>query len=230
MIFLAGEVRVSPVHDHEAGSTMKSKKPAAWSNVRASPGSMDRAGLVGLIRDLYQSSTANRRFVHARFVRAASTPGEYRDLVARAVFQDPLSQRPIRLREAAAAITDYKRSTGDLVGVVDLLLTFVEAGTAQAADVGYGDEGYFSTLERRLTEAATLLDGLPDAVRVEATGRIVRLAKYRGQIGWGYGDYLADIATRAQRGHSKKARENPQGRRAQSRGIESRGRPRTWGR
>ena len=110
---------------------MKSKKSASWSNVKARLSSMDRAGLTGVIRDLYEASSANRRFLHARFVPAAATLDEYRKLVGTAVFPDPLSQRPIRLREAADTDADYRRSTGDLVGMVDLLLTFVEAGTEQ---------------------------------------------------------------------------------------------------
>lgn len=68
---------------------MKSKKRASWSNVKVSLSSMDRAGLVGVIRDLYEASTSNRRFLHARFVRANDTLGEYRDLVNKAVFPDP---------------------------------------------------------------------------------------------------------------------------------------------
>ena len=186
---------------------MKSKKPASWSNVKASLSSMDRAGLVGVIRDLYDGSIANRRFLHARFVPAAAALDEYRDLVDKAVFPDPLSQRPIRLRDAAAAITDYKRSTGDLVGVVDLLLTFVEAGTEQAADLGYGDETYFSTLEGKLAEAASLVEVLPDEARGEAVVRFIRLGTYQDKIGWGYGDYLADIATRVQQRKSKPIRD-----------------------
>lgn len=87
---------------------MKSRKPASWSNVKNSLSSMDRAGLVGVIRDLYETSGANRRFLHARFVPAAATLDEYRKLIETAVFPDPLSQRPIRLRDAAAAIADYK--------------------------------------------------------------------------------------------------------------------------
>ena len=178
---------------------MKSKKRASWSKVKASLSSMDRAGLVGVICDLYEASTSNRRFLHARFVPAAYTLGEYRDLVNKAVFPDPLSQRPIRLRDAAAAITAYKRSTGDLVGVVDLLLTFVEAGTEQAADLGYGDEAYFSTLERKVDEAVSMLDALPDEARGEAVARLIQLAEYQQKIGWGYGDYLADVAAGVQR-------------------------------
>ena len=182
---------------------MKTKKRPSWSNVKASLSSMDRAGLVGLVRDLYEASTSNRRFLHARFVPAADTLGEYRDLVNKAVFPDPFSQRPIRLRDAAAAVIDYKRSTGDLVGVVDLLLTFVEAGTEQAADLGYGDDAYFSTLERKVDEAVSMLDALPDEARGEAVARFIRLAEYQQKIGWGYGDYLADVAARVQRRKSK---------------------------
>jgi hypothetical protein len=184
---------------------MKSKKPVSWSNVKASLGSMDRVGLVGVIRDLYETSTSNRRFLHARFVPAAASLGEYRDLVNKAVFPDPFSQRPIRLRYAAAAIAAYKRSTGDLVGVVDLLLTFVEAGTMQAADLGYGNDAYFSTLERKLAGAVSLLKDLPDEARGEAVARFIRLGKYQERIGWGYGDYLADVAARVQRRRSKSA-------------------------
>ncbi len=176
---------------------MKSKKPASWSNVKASLGAMDRTGLVGVIRDLYDASPSNRRFLHARFVPAAAALDEYRDLVDKAIFPDPFSQRPIRLRDAAAAIADYKRSTGDLV--VDLLLRFVEAGTEQAADLGYGDETYFSTLERKLAEAVSLLEALPDEACGKAVVRFIRLAKYQDKIGWGYGDYLADVAARVQR-------------------------------
>jgi len=178
---------------------MKSKKSASWSNVKARLSSMDRAGLTGVIRDLYEASSANRRFLHARFVPAAATLDEYRKLVGTAVFPDPLSQRPIRLREAAATIADYRRSTGDLVGMVDLLLTFVEAGTEQAADLGYGDETYFATLERKAKEAVAMLEALPDEARGDAVARLVRLAQYQDKIGWGYGDFLADIATQWQR-------------------------------
>ena len=116
-----------------------------------------------------------------------------------AVFPDSLSRRPIRLRDASATIVEYKRSTGDLAGVVDLLLTFVEAGTAQAADLGYGDETYFVTLERKLTEAVSLFEGLPEEARAESVERIIRLGTYQTKIGWGYGDFLADIAARVPR-------------------------------
>jgi hypothetical protein len=181
---------------------MKSKKQALWSDVKASLNGFDRNGLIGIIRNLYEASSSNRRFLHARFVPAAAPVDEYRDLVRAAVFPDPLSQRPIRLRDATAAIAEYKRSTGDLGGVVDLLLTFVEAGTEQAADLGYGDDAYFATLERKVNEAVAALDALPDAARGDATSRLVRLGEYQDYLEWGYSDFLGNVAATLQARHA----------------------------
>ncbi len=185
---------------------MTSKKPTSWSSVKASLHSMDRAGLEGIVRDLYAASSANRRFLHARFGPGAAALAEYRDLVRNAVYPDPLGSRPIRLRDGAAAIADYKRSSGDLVGVVDLLLTFVEAGTEQAADLGLAEDAYFSSLLRKLAEAASLLEALPEQARAEAVARLVGLGKYQERIGWGFGDDLADIVDRVQRGEGPSSR------------------------
>ena len=55
---------------------MTSKKAASWSNVKTHLSSMDRTGLIGVVRDLYDTSPANRRFLHARFVPAAATLDE----------------------------------------------------------------------------------------------------------------------------------------------------------
>jgi hypothetical protein len=180
---------------------MKSTKRASWSDVKASLNPFDRAGLLGVIRNLYEANVANRRFLRARFVPAASALEQYRNLVRSAVFPPPLGHRPVRLREASAAIAEYQRSTGDRSGVVDLLLTFVEAGTEQAADLGYRDDAYFATLERKVREVVPALDALPDSVRREATARLVRLERRQNRLGWGYGDYLGDVATTAQAGH-----------------------------
>lgn len=106
------------------------------------------------------------------------------------------SQRPIRLRDATAAITEYKRSTADPSGVVDLLLTFVESGTEQAADLGVGDDAYFMALERKASEAVAALDALSDAPRAAAVDRLIQLGEYQNQIGWSCGDFLGNVAAR----------------------------------
>src|SRR5712692_1777478 len=140
---------------------MKKKKSATWTDIKARLGVMDRMGLLGVIRDLYEASDLNRRFLNARFAPTASGLEEYRRMIRAAVFPDPLSQRPIRFRDATKTITEYTQATGDLAGTVDLMLEFVEAGTEQAADLGYGDDAYFAALERRVKAVVQSLDALP---------------------------------------------------------------------
>ena len=173
-------------------------KSPTWAHVKARIDTIDRVGLIGIIRDLYDAAGVNRRFLHARFVPTRPTLDEYRRLVRAAVFPDPFSQRPIRLRDATATISEYKRATGDVGGTIDLMLEFVEAGTEQAADLGYGDEPYFSALERKVTEIVRALDTLSDTERNVATARLIRLGEYEGAVGWGYGDFLADVAAKLQ--------------------------------
>jgi len=174
----------------------KTKVQPTWAHVKASLEKLDRIGLMALIHDMYEIDGVNRRVLHERFVPNNATFQRYRKLVRGAVFPDPLSDRPIRLREAAATIREYQRATGNLTGTVDLMLDFVEAGTAQAADLGYGDDAYFAALERKVNEIVNLLDTLPSAERRPRTARLIRLAEYQGMIGWGYGDFLADVAAK----------------------------------
>jgi hypothetical protein len=174
------------------------KKLATWAAVKVGLDRLDRAGLLGVIRDLYDAGELNRRFLHARFVAAAPVLDEYRRLVRAAVFPDPFSQRPIRLRDGTTTITEYKRATGDLAGTVDLMLEFVEAGTEQAADLGYGDDAYFAALERKVKDVLQTLKALPEADRRTATARLIKLGEYQGTIGWGCCDFLGDVAAQVQ--------------------------------
>ena len=70
---------------------MKKKKAGTWADVKANLDRMDRTGLLGVIRDLFEASNLNRRFLRARFVPTAPVLEEYRRLVRAAVFPDPAS-------------------------------------------------------------------------------------------------------------------------------------------
>jgi hypothetical protein len=94
-----------------------------WSGVKARLEALDRKGLVSLLGDLYDANVANRRFLHSRLTPSSCAIEEYRRLVADAIYPDPFSKRRVSVRDAAAAIVEYRRSTGDASGTVDLMLT-----------------------------------------------------------------------------------------------------------
>lgn len=134
-----------------------------WSEVKARLEALDRKGLVSLLGDLYDANVANRRFLHSRL-----TPG-------------------------SRAIEEYRRSTGDVSGTVDLMLTFVEAGTEQAADLGYGDDAYFNALQIRLDAVAKAFDTLPAEVRANVRTRLGGIQVRAHNIGWGFGDAVDEL-------------------------------------
>ena len=180
----------------EVGTVAGSANRKRWGDVKARLETFDRKGLVRLVADLYAASPANRRFLESRLLPESSGIEEYRQIVVDAIYPDPFSRRPISIRDAGAAIADYKRSTGDLAGTVDLMMTFVEAGTEQAADLGYGEDAYFNALESRLRAIVKAFDDLPEAVREATVERLARVRNRAKSIGWGYGDFVDDVVTR----------------------------------
>jgi hypothetical protein len=120
----------------------------------------------------------------------------YRQRITAAM--DPDTGRALRdsgaaNREAARrAIGQYRQEVADLAGELDLLLTFVAAGTRFTLDYGDIDEDFYDDLARGLEEAAALLrsaDGLPLYPRFQ--GRLRELTRLTSPIGWGYGDVVA---------------------------------------
>jgi hypothetical protein len=164
-----------------------------WSEVKARLEALDRKGLVSLLGDLYDANVANRRFLHSRLTPGSRAIEEYRRLVADAIYPDPFSKRRVSLRDAAAAIVEYRRSTGDASGTVDLMLTFVEAGTEQAADLGYGDEAYFGALQIRLDAVAKEFDTLPADECAKARARLGRIQVRAQAVGWGFSDAVDEV-------------------------------------
>ncbi len=180
----------------QRGAVTRSNK-RGWSEIKAHLRTLDHRSLLALVGDLYRASEDNRRFLHARLLEPKTELSEHRRLISAAVFPDPFSRRPIRIGEAKRLIREYNLATGDAGRTVDLMLTMVEAGTEQAVDLGYGDDKYFASLETAIDGAVKLLADLPAESRREATERLVRIANRAADIGWGYGDYVCEIAARA---------------------------------
>jgi glycine cleavage system regulatory protein len=168
-------------------------KRKMWSDVKTRLEAFDRKGLVSLLGELYDASIANRRFLHSRLTPGSRAIEEYRRLVADAIYPDPFSTRRVSVRDAAAAIVEYRRSTGDASGTVDLMLTFLEAGTEQAADLGYGDEAYCNALQSRLDAVAKEFDSLPVDVGATVRARLGRIQMRAQAVGWGWSDAVDEV-------------------------------------
>jgi hypothetical protein len=98
-----------------------------------------------------------------------------------------------RFREAKKVISDYRKSTSDLRGTLDLMLTYVERGHKFTNDFGDIDEPFYDALISMLERFAVELRRSPAKYELYEQFRS-RLMKMRrtSNIGWGYGDFIQD--------------------------------------
>jgi hypothetical protein len=169
------------------------KKSTGWSSIREQLKDWPQSALMALIKDLYDSSPANRDFLHAR-VQADETRGAALAAYRRRIIEQFFPQRgfgKLKLAEARKAIRDYRKAAGNAAGTIELLLTFVENGTEFTLDFGDIDGPFYNHLASVLNEMVKLL--CQDAeLYPRFRERIVRLETRAGHLGWGYGDELRE--------------------------------------
>lgn len=168
------------------------KKPTGWSAIRRYLNEQPKPALLALVKDLYDASSGNRNFLHAR-VQAEAGDGPAVEKYRRTIIEQFYPSRgygKIKLTEARKAIREYRRATGNLAGTIDLMLTYVETGTEFTRDYGDINEAYYNSLESVLREMTQLLRMEEPASYPRFRERIQRLEDHADHIGWGYGDAL----------------------------------------
>ena len=97
------------------------------------------------------------------------------------------------LREARRSIREYQKTTSDLAGTIDLLLSYVEAGTRFTNSFGDINESFYMSLESALGEMADLLRTPTGRLHYAIfQPRLEKLRRATYGIGWGYGDAVQE--------------------------------------
>ena len=170
------------------------KKSTGWSVIRRRLNAQSKPVLLALVKDLYDASSSNRDFLHAR-VQAEAGDGTAVERYRRTIIEQFYPSRgfgKLKLAEARKAIRDYRRATGDPAGTIDLMLTYVENGSQFTREFGDINEAYYNSLESVLHEMTQLLRKEDPVLYPQFRERIQRLDTHADHIGWGYGDYLRD--------------------------------------
>lgn len=169
-------------------------KPKGWSFIRQQIKDWSRPALLALIKDLHDSSAANRDFLEARF-QAEDSGGQALEKYRQRIVEQFFPRRgfgKLKLAEARKAIRDYRKATGNVMGAIDLMLTYVENGTEFTRQFGDINEAYYSSLASAMNEMVGLLVTEGAEFYPQFRERIWRLESYADCIGWGYGDYLRE--------------------------------------
>lgn len=169
------------------------KQNASWSDVKKSLAGHSKAGLLGLIADLYDYSVQNRNFLYARFSTGTDPLKPYKKIVGHALYPNVMKNDPVRIADAKRAIADYKKAIGDQEGLLELMLFFVETGTEFTAEFGDMDENFYLAHERMFKKAVDLLLTFDEEIIDAYYSRFEKVVSLSDSVGWGYHDTLADI-------------------------------------
>ena len=169
-----------------------------WPQLRKHLEDQSPPQITEIIKGLYDLSPQNKAFLRKQFAETLEDPAfleKCRTQIINAIYP-PRRKFPgdPKFAQARKAINEYKKATGDIKGVIDLSLVYVECGTRYTLAFGDIDEPFYERLETALENAAELL--LAHPMRTPLYNifrpRFQKLVRDAGWMGWGYGDFIND--------------------------------------
>src|SRR6516165_5140783 len=89
-----------------------------WIDVKSRLLTFDRAGLRGLIQDLYAVSKDNQAFLHARLGLGPDQLKPYKASISKWISPDLMRNQQVSVSRAKNVIADYKKAIGRPEGLV----------------------------------------------------------------------------------------------------------------
>jgi hypothetical protein len=163
------------------------KATPSWSDVKTRLADLDRAGLLGLVQDLYAASKDNKAFLHARFGLGDDPLAPYKDVISLWI-NPPGFNKPISVSKAKKAISDYKKALGLPEGLAELTVFYCEEVFDLLAECGMDDAGFFDALVRMFEQALQYISALPKTQQAAFLARLDRVRQLGQDVGWGVGD------------------------------------------
>jgi hypothetical protein len=139
------------------------KNSPTWIDVKASLLAFDRAGLLGLVQDLYGVSKDNEAFLHARLRLGRDQLEPYKARISKSICPHTMRNESVSVLKAKKAIADYKKAVGRPEGVTELSIFYCEEALSFAESCSMEDESYFGALIRMYGRALTFVSKLAPA-------------------------------------------------------------------
>jgi hypothetical protein len=188
-------------HRHMWRKNMAKKKAeVSWSAVKQELQSWETDELFGLVQDLFKLSAENRLFLAAHLLgKEAIEPllDPYRQRIKGAFYKRSGKPRnDLQMGDACKLIRDYQAATSDPDGTLELMLTFVETGTAFSREFGDIGTSFYNHLSVVLGDIVRLLRDERGSLYGKHRERFLKLAERAKPIGWGYGDEVRGTVAR----------------------------------
>lgn len=169
------------------------KSTPSWNDVKTRLADFDRAGLIGLVQDLYAASKDNQAFLHARFSLGDDVLKPYKSTLDRWLWPDVFKNQDTSVSKAKKAISDYKKAVGQPDGLAELEVFYCERAAGFSGDIGLQDEGFFDALVRMFEQALRTIRALPEDRQAPWLERLDGVRQISHNFGYGVGDDMDDL-------------------------------------
>lgn len=163
------------------------KTKPSWSDIKTRLADFDRAGLLGLVQDIYAASKENQNFLHARF-GVGDVLGPYKATIERWLWPDVYKNQDYSVAKAKKPIADFKKAIAQPAGLAELMVFYCEQASGFSDDIGLDDAGYYDALVRMFEQALKVTLTLPEAQREPFLDRLEDIRAWGQGMGWGLGD------------------------------------------
>lgn len=177
------EAAEMPVEGFVTVARSKNTSPT-WNDVKTALMDFDRAGLRGLVQDLYGANKDNQAFLHARLGLGHDPLQPFKASISRWISPDLMKGQPISAPKAKKAIADYKRAIGRQDGMADLSIFYCEEAVGFLESCSIDDDKYFVALIRMYGRSLEIVFSLPLTERSTYLDRLDRLRLRARNVGW----------------------------------------------
>jgi hypothetical protein len=165
----------------------------SWKAIKAALQSFDRAGLLGLVQDLYALDKGNKAFLNTRLGLGSEQLAPYKAVISRWICPDLMKNQSVSISKAKKAIADYKKAIGQPAGLAELSTFYCEEALSFVESCAFEDERYFVALIRMYDRAVQCVLDLPAVERLTFAERLGRLRSRARPFGWGVYDEFSSI-------------------------------------
>ncbi len=169
-----------------------------WTDLRKHLEALSRDEMLGLIQGLHKLSDQNKRWLDHQCTQERNQDylEECKTKVARLVYDTRrITPNMPNFREAKKVISEYKKTTRDTAGTLQLMMTYIEYGHAFTNAFGDINGSFYGTLGNAWETFSKELQAHPAAPQLYEEHFRDALLDMRDQsnIGWGYGDLVKEI-------------------------------------
>ncbi len=140
---------------------------------------------MNLVGDLYALRKGNQDFLHARFLKDASTLVPYKETIEHYISSAEPWKNPVKISLARKAISDYRKAVGDPEGLAELMLFYVECGASFTLEFGDIDETFYYSVVRVFSDGLKMLKRCEQDVVDKLLPRFKGTVHLAADMGWG---------------------------------------------